>query len=182
MEEKNCSQCGAALTEGAGICKYCGAVYAQPAAESAAPSQPQPVSTPVPPNVPPVPPPYSAQIPYTVPVQAPYQPVQQPYVAAPNGQPYGVPFRQPYMMPQAPVDPAAQKSKLIAGLLGIFLGALGIHNFYLGYKGKGVGQLLVTLLSCFVLSPVSWVWGLVEGIQLLTGNVLVDARNIPLKD
>lgn len=33
---------------------------------------------------------------------------------------------------------AAQKSKLAAGLLGIFLGGLGIHNFYLGYTGKAV--------------------------------------------
>ena len=33
-------------------------------------------------------------------------------------------------------DPNA-KSKLGAGLLAIFVGALGVHNFYLGYNGKG---------------------------------------------
>ena len=38
--------------------------------------------------------------------------------------------------------PADAKSKLAAGLLGILLGSLGIHNFYLGYTGKGVAQLL----------------------------------------
>ena len=44
------------------------------------------------------------------------------------------------------VDPNA-KSKMAAGLLGIFLGSLGIHNFYLGYTGKAVAQLLITILS-----------------------------------
>ena len=48
------------------------------------------------------------------------------------------------------VNPAA-KSKIAAGILGIFLGAFGVHNFYLGYNGKAVGQLLITLLSCFIL-------------------------------
>lgn len=33
------------------------------------------------------------------------------------------------------------KSKIAAGLLGIFLGCFGVHNFYLGYTGKAVAQL-----------------------------------------
>lgn len=33
------------------------------------------------------------------------------------------------------------KSKIAAGLLGIFLGAFGVHNFYLGYTGKAIAQL-----------------------------------------
>ena len=40
-----------------------------------------------------------------------------------------------------------QKNKIVAGLLGLFLGTLGIHNFYLGYAGKGIAQLLMTILS-----------------------------------
>lgn len=39
------------------------------------------------------------------------------------------------------------KSKMAAGLLGIFLGSLGVHNFYLGYTGKAVAQLLLTLIG-----------------------------------
>ena len=35
------------------------------------------------------------------------------------------------------------KSRIAAGLFGIFLGALGIHNFYLGYKSKAIAQLLI---------------------------------------
>ena len=59
------------------------------------------------------------------------------------------------------------KSKLVAGLLGIFLGAFGVHNFYLGYTGKAVAQLLITVLSCFTLAVVSEIWGLIEGIMVL---------------
>ena len=74
------------------------------------------------------------------------------------------------------------KSKLAAGLLGIFLGAFGVHNFYLGYTGKAVAQLLITILSCGVLSFASGVWGLIEGILILTGSITVDGNGNELKD
>ena len=74
------------------------------------------------------------------------------------------------------------KSKMAAGLLGIFLGAFGIHNFYLGYTGKAVGQLLMTVLSCGILSIVSGIWGLVEGIMILSGGINTDANGNPLSD
>ena len=72
------------------------------------------------------------------------------------------------------------KSKIGAGLLGIFLGSLGIHNFYLGYTGKAIAQLLMTILSCGLLSVVSGIWGLIEGILILTGSINVDATGTPL--
>lgn len=74
------------------------------------------------------------------------------------------------------------KSKMCAGLLGIFLGVFGVHNFYLGNTGKAVAQLLITLLSCGFLSPVSGIWGLIEGIMLLTGSINVDGNGMPLRD
>ncbi len=67
-------------------------------------------------------------------------------------------------------------------LLAIFLGAYGVHNFYLGFTGKAVAQLLITLLSCFTLSIVSGIWSLIEGIMLLTGKYEVDGKGNPLKD
>lgn len=76
----------------------------------------------------------------------------------------------------------SQKSKMAAGLFGIFLGAFGVHNFYLGYTGKAVAQLLITLLSCFTLSIVSEIWGLIEGILILTGSINTDANGNSLKD
>ena len=80
-----------------------------------------------------------------------------------------------------------QKSKLAAGLLGIFLGSLGVHNFYLGNTGKGVAQLLMSLLSLGILAGISWIWGLIEGILILTAQSGsqpwgVDSEGVPLRD
>ena len=75
-----------------------------------------------------------------------------------------------------------QKSKLAAGLLGIFLGSLGVHTFYLGYTGKAIAQLLISLLTCGFGAVASGIWGLVEGILILTGSISKDAKGIPLKD
>ncbi len=76
-----------------------------------------------------------------------------------------------------PVPAGEQKSKLTAGLLGIFLGGLGIHNFYLGYTGKAIAQ--ICLSFCF---GIGYIWGLIEGIMILTGSINKDAKGIPLKD
>ena len=81
-----------------------------------------------------------------------------------------------------PVIAGEQKSKIVAGLLGILVGAFGVHNFYLGYTGKAVAQLLITLLSCGVGSMITSIWGLIEGVLILTGSIDKDANNIPLKD
>lgn len=45
----------------------------------------------------------------------------------------------------------------------------------MGYTGKTVGQLLLSLLSCGILSWLSAVWGLIEGIMILTGSIDIDA-------
>jgi TM2 domain-containing membrane protein YozV len=81
-----------------------------------------------------------------------------------------------------PVANGAAKSKIAAGLLGIFLGGFGVHNFYLGNTGKAVAQLLMSVLSCGILYIVSHIWGLIEGIMILTGSINTDAKGIPLKD
>lgn len=70
------------------------------------------------------------------------------------------------------------KSKLVAGLLGIFLGGFGVHNFYLGFITKGIIQIIVSLVTCGL---GAW-WGIIEGILILAGNIKVDAKGIPLKD
>lgn len=75
-----------------------------------------------------------------------------------------------------------QKSKIAAGLLGIFLGALGIHNFYLGYTGKAIAQLLITVLTLGFGSIITGIWGLIEGILILTGSINVDGKGVPLRE
>ena len=77
------------------------------------------------------------------------------------------------------------KSKIAGGLLGIFLGSLGVHNFYLGYTSKGVAQLLLTLIGwilCGIGPVVAGIWGLIEGILILTGSIDKDAEGNPLSD
>lgn len=76
------------------------------------------------------------------------------------------------------------KSKIAAGLLGIFLGSFGVHNFYLGFTGKAVAQLLITIFgSCIIVGPIaSWIWGLIEGIMILTGSINKDASGNSLTD
>ena len=89
---------------------------------------------------------------------------------------------------QAPAPDA--KSKLVAGLLGIFLGTFGVHNFYLGYTGKAITQLVLTIvgyiLCCVVVGVFLvigiWIWSLVEAIMILTGKINVDGKGNPLAD
>ncbi len=151
MDNMNqCPQCGSQLEPGAQTCKFCGASVGQP--QQAAPQQPY--------------------------AQQPGQPYpQQPYAPQP-GQPYPPQPGQPYVQPPVAYDPSMQKSKIAAGLLGIFLGAWGIHNFYLGFTNKGILQIVLSVVTC----GIAGIWGFIEGIMILVGNINVDARGIPLKD
>lgn len=54
--------------------------------------------------------------------------------------------------------------KTAAGLLGIFLGAFGIHKFVLGYTSAGVIMLLVSVLTCGIGAFAMGVIGLIEGV------------------
>ncbi len=56
------------------------------------------------------------------------------------------------------------KERTVYILLGIFLGWLGIHNFYAGYSGRGFSQLLITLLIGWLIFPllVLTIWNIVE--------------------
>lgn len=79
---------------------------------------------------------------------------------------------------KAPEEPKSDKSKIAAGLLGIFLGAYGIHNFYLGYTSKAIGQLVLTLVTC----GLGGIWGFIEGIMILCGKIDKDAAGKKLED
>ena len=76
-----------------------------------------------------------------------------------------------------PVNPTMQKSRLTAGLLGIFLGGLGIHNFYLGFTGKAIAQIVLSFCM-----GIGSIWGLIEGIMILCGSINADANGVPLKE
>ncbi len=61
-----------------------------------------------------------------------------------------------------------QNKKMIAGILAILLGYLGIHKFYLGYTLAGVIMLLVTLLTFGILATAIWIISIIEGVIYLT--------------
>jgi TM2 domain-containing membrane protein YozV len=150
---------------------------------------------------------YQAPQPY--PGQAPQAPApqyqaSQPYAGQPQEEQFPQPqqfqqqqFQQPQqfqgqypqMSQQPPLPNPAYgypqpKSKIAAGLLGIFLGGLGIHRFYLGYTVLGIVQLALTLvLGAFTFGLVG-LWGVVEGIMILAGAQYFrrDAKGIPLRD
>lgn len=69
------------------------------------------------------------------------------------------------------------RSRMVAGLLGVFLGAYGIHNFYLGYNSKAVTQIIVTFITC----GIGGLWGFIEGILILCGNINTDSDGRPLQ-
>lgn len=74
--------------------------------------------------------------------------------------------------------PVGQKSRIAAGLLGLFLGAFGVHSFYLGDNRKGAIQIGVTVVTC----GVGGLWGMVEGVLILVGKTTTDADGQPLGD
>ena len=66
------------------------------------------------------------------------------------------------------------KSKVVAALLAFFLGCLGIHRFYLGYTTIGFIQLALNIggfFTCGLTSIIAGIWGLIEGILILTDSI-----------
>lgn len=67
--------------------------------------------------------------------------------------------------------PAGADKKVLAGILGIVLGGLGIHKFVLGYTNEGIIMLAIQIVGwflCGIPSVVISIIGLVEGIMYLT--------------
>ena len=122
-----CANCGAESQPGAVFCSHCGCQFAPEQAQQTYyqnPSQQSYQSQPSP----------DAAPNYQAPGQVNQPPVYQPPV-------YQPPVYQPAGAPL--------KSKMAAGLLGIFLGCFGVHNFYLGYTTKAVIQLCFRYLGIY---------------------------------
>ncbi|MFF3926860.1 TM2 domain-containing protein [Streptomyces hirsutus] len=64
--------------------------------------------------------------------------------------------------------PLSDKSKIVAGILQLFLGSFGIGRFYTGSVGIGIAQ----LLTCGGLG----FWSLIDGIMYLVSNDRTDAQ------
>jgi TM2 domain-containing membrane protein YozV len=109
--------------------------------------------------------PYGAPDPGAVPPPPPPPPTpgyagyQQP--GLPTGA-YGVSSQAPYGLHPMTGIPYSDKSKIVAGLLQIFL-PFGIGRFYIGDNKTGVIQLVVTVVTCGIGS----LWSFIDGIIML---------------
>lgn len=78
--------------------------------------------------------------------------------------------------------PRAPKSRLTAFFLALFLGALGLHRFYLGHNNIGLIQLIIfcsSFVTCFSF-VVSLIWGWVDAVLILVGAVDRDGDGWPI--
>jgi TM2 domain-containing membrane protein YozV len=147
---------------------------------------PQPEGS-TPPPVPPPPP--TAAPPFAPPVAPPMAPPVAPQaMPAVQLQPGVGEANMPMMAPTQgyasqlrrwdgqplPLDFA--EKKMIAGILGILLGSLGVHKFVLGYNQEGAIMLGVTIVSWVLTMVIIGIFGvlamsvigLIEGIMYLT--------------
>lgn len=60
-------------------------------------------------------------------------------------------------------DAGSSKSQVIALILVLVAGAIGIHRFYLGYTGIGIAQIF-TFGGCGI-------WALIDLIRIITGDL-----------
>ncbi|MCZ8196216.1 MAG: TM2 domain-containing protein [Flavobacterium sp.] len=63
-----------------------------------------------------------------------------------------------------PTQPQQENKKVLAGVMGILFGGLGVHKFILGYTQEGIIQLVVSVVTCGIGSLI----GFIEGIIYLT--------------
>ena len=170
---KTCPTCGTLNPNEANVCFNCGtaiAPYASTAPDMNAPTVPQnPFQQSSYPAAPSYPQSYpNPPSPYTPPVAPP-----APYQQAPYG--YAQYPAQPMMMVPMPVYPAIAKSRVAYILFGVFLGMFGVHNFYAGYVGRGIAQLLLTLFTCGYAAVIVFIWSIIEIIV-----VDRDANGVPM--
>jgi len=75
------------------------------------------------------------------------------------------------------VDSRPVKNHIVAALLGIVFGAIGLHRLYLGFWGLGITQIAVTYFT----GGFGVMWGFIEGVLLFTGHINKDAKGRYLK-
>jgi len=62
-----------------------------------------------------------------------------------------------------PSYPKAQpeNKKIVAGVLALLLGSLGVHKFVLGYTTEGIIQILLSIVSCGILGIIPFIEGII---------------------
>ena len=182
-----CSNCGSEINAGVKFCTNCGSSI--DSGDNSVIQQPSPTVSPIPTQSQPIEPvvpleqtePQYVQQPQTgvFPQQTNAQYVQQSPVQPQSGTyqqqttPQYVQQPQYTQHPQTaafqqqmnPADPSwPVRNKIVAGVLAILLGGIGVHKFYLGKIGMGI----LYLLFCWTFIPA--LAGLIEGIIYLTSS------------
>lgn len=70
-------------------------------------------------------------------------------------------------------------SKGFAIFLAVFAGIVGAHDFYLGYKKKGITK--IVLFCLLIGGPINPVWALVDIFNMLFKSDFCDAQGRLLK-
>ncbi len=155
---KVCKICGKAMDDNFNVCPYCGSVAEK--AEQQENNQPENENF--------------------------YQ--QNQYSNVPpygQEQPFNDVFPGNADFPEYTPAPRPQRSAYVAGFLAIFLGMFGIHNFYLDRKKRALTQLLITVIGsvltfgCAAFAMA--IWGLIEGIKILKGEINTDGTGAMIK-
>ena len=61
-----------------------------------------------------------------------------------------------------PISTVPSKNRVAFVVFGLIFGCLGIHNFYVGYIGRGIAQLLISVMSLGLLCPAVAIWNIIE--------------------
>lgn len=82
----------------------------------------------------------------------------------------------PYGVHPITGQPYSDKSKVVAGLLQLFV-PFGIGRFYTGHTTLGILQAIAVVVTC----GVGALWPMIDGVLMLMGNV-PDAQGRPLRE
>jgi hypothetical protein len=74
--------------------------------------------------------------------------------------------------------PFSHRTKVLAGVLQICLGGLGIGRFYTGHTGIAIAQIAVTFVTC----GLGAIWPVIDGILILVAESPKDAEGRPLRN
>jgi len=108
-----------------------------------------------------------------------WTPLQQTQLAAGLPDQPPTPYSAPSSPQYKPVESTPHqeaKDRVAYVLLAVFLGGIGIHNFFAGYTSRAVAQLLICLLTCGLGGIVTSIWAIVEAC-----TVTQDANGVRFK-
>jgi len=145
-----CNSCGAENAEEAVECETCGEALKKPSAPTSVGDQKVPMQGA---------PSYQAPLSYNQQVQT----RKEEEVMQKNEIPAGY----------------VQKSKLVAAVLSVLFGMIGLGRFYLGYTKIGILQIIASACTGGVGGSL---WGILDAILIFVGKISVDGKGKSLKE